>query len=211
MENKAIIKITGKTVREPREINNSMELYFKISMSNKIPKGMRKLGTTSYKVNVTKKMWESLTEDKEINKNTIYGISGEIKALTNSENKPYIVVNCINININEIGEEEKEIKEEVKKSNNWREKINENELIEINLEDIDIDCSKHKYSIIEMGDEIGINSIIAVSRKENGRYSLIAGFKAYVSSKVYRSNQPIKAYVYDGDRKSFKKEFGISY
>ena len=62
-----------------------------------------------------------------------------------------------------------------------------------------------------MGDKIGINSIIAVSRKENGRYSLIAGFKAYVSSKIYRSNQPIKAYVYNGDRKSFKEEFGISY
>ena len=198
MENRAIIKIIGKTVREPREVNNSMELYFK------------KLGVTFYKVNVTKKMWESLIEGKEVNKNTIYSISGEIKALTNSENKPYIVVNCMSINIDEV-EEEVKIKEEVKKSNNWREKINEDELIEINLEDIDIDYSKHKYSVIEMGDKIGINSIIAVSRKENGRYSLIAGFKAYVSSKIYRSNQPIKAYVYNGDRKSFKEEFGISY
>ena len=210
MENKAIIKIIGKTVREPREVNNSIELYFKISMGNKIPRGLKKLGVTFYKVNVTKKMWESLTENKEINKNTIYNISGEIKALTNSENKPYIVVNCMSININEIGEEA-EIKEEVKKTNNWREKIDEDELIEINLEDIDIDYSKHKYSVIEMGDEIGVNSIIAVSRKENGRYSLIAGFKVYVSSKVYRSNQPIKAYVYNGDRTSFKEEFGISY
>ena len=42
MENRAIIKIIGKTVREPREVNNSMELYFKISMSNKIPKGLKK-------------------------------------------------------------------------------------------------------------------------------------------------------------------------
>lgn len=191
MENRAIIKIIGKTVREAREVNNSIELYFKISMSNKIPKGLKKLGVTFYKVNVTKKMWESLTENKEINKNTIYNISGEIKALTNSENKPYIVVNCMSINIDEIGEEAK-IKEEVKKTNNWREKIDEDELI-------------------EMGDKIGINSIIAVSRKENGRYSLIAGFKAYVSSKIYRSNQPIKAYMYNGDRKSFKEEFGISY
>lgn len=204
MENRAIVKIIGKTVREPREVNNSIELYFKISMGNKIPKGLKKLGVTFYKVNVTKKMWESLTENKEINKNTIYNISGEIKALTNSENKPYIVVNCMSINIDEV-------EEEVKKSNNWREKINEDELIEINLEDIDIDYSKHKYSVIEMGDKIGINSIIAVSRKENGRYSLIAGFKAYVSSKIYRSNQPIKAYMYNGDRKSFKEEFGISY
>lgn len=210
MENRAIIKIIGKTVREPREVNNSMELYFKISMSNKIPKGLKKLGVTFCKVNVTKKMWESLIEGKEVNKNTIYSISGEIKALTNSENKPYIVVNCMSINIDEV-EEEVKIKEEVKKSNNWREKINEDELIEMNLEDIDIDYSKHKYSVIEMGDKIGINSIIAVSRKENGRYSLIVGFKAYVSSKIYRSNQPIKAYVYNGDRKSFKEEFGISY
>ena len=114
MENRAIIKIIGKTVREPREVNNSMELYFKISMSNKIPKGLKKLGVTFCKVNVTKKMWESLIEGKEVNKNTIYSISGEIKALTNSENKPYIVVNCMSINIDEV-EEEVKIKEEVKK------------------------------------------------------------------------------------------------
>ena len=56
MENRAIIKIIGKTVREPREVNNSMELYFKISMSNKIPKGLKKLGVTFCKVNENKKI-----------------------------------------------------------------------------------------------------------------------------------------------------------
>lgn len=98
---------------------------------------------------------------------------------------------------------------EQKDKNNWRKKINEEDLIELSLSDIDIDDAKHKYGFIPVGDKIGINSLIAVTKKDNGRYSLIAGYKAFVSAKVYRDKEPVKVYVYNKDRKEFIKEFGI--
>lgn len=209
--NNATIKISGKTTREPREINNSIELYFKIPMSEKMPKGLKNLGKTSYKVIVTKKMWNKIEKEK-INENTLYLIKGEVKAFASSDCKPYIIVNCTNIEVKESEKDNSKcITKELKKDNNWRNKINEEEVVEIDLKDIDIESSKHKYSIIEIGDKIGINSIIAVSKKENGRYSLIAGFKAFASAMIYRSDKPIKAYIYNGDRDEFKKEFKIEY
>lgn len=99
----------------------------------------------------------------------------------------------------------------VSSKNNWRAKINEDNLVEINISDIDIDNPKHKHANVEVGDKIGINSIIAVIKKDNGRYSLVTGYKAFISAKIYRENQPVKAYIYDKSREDFVKEFGIKY
>lgn len=102
-------------------------------------------------------------------------------------------------------------KGDVSSRNNWRSKINEDNLVEINISDIDIDNPKHKHANIEVGDKIGINSIVAVIKKDNGRYSLITGYKAFISAKIYRENQPVKAYIYDKSREDFVREFGIKY
>lgn len=209
----SIIKIKGKLTREPREINNSIELYFNIPIGDKIPKGLRDSKYISYKVIVSKKMWNKLAKENEIYTDTIFNIKGEIKLTVNSEKKPYIIIYCTKINVKNIKEttNEEKINNKPKKYSNWKQIIDKEECIEVDLKDIDVVSDKHKYAVIELGDRIGKDSIIAVSKNENGRYSLIAGFKTYVSAMIYRNNEPIKVYVYNGDRDEFKKEFGIEF
>ena len=242
---KTSVKIVGASLKDPKvNKDGSVELLFKINMSESVPKGLSSLGESIYLVRINQKAWRKLNNSNNISKDSIYIIEGEPKACVNKKGVPYIAVVAFSVQMkdesvkikeakkNDIKNNDKELvnqiddvkvqnkENEVKgnskvknikneKNFNWREKLTDDDYEFIDVNDVDIDNPIHYRASFTIGDRIGKNSAIVVAEKENGRYSLVVGLKAFVSSKIYRPTEKIKAYIYKKDRNEFMKEFAI--
>lgn len=92
----AKIEIVGQAEKEPKiNEDETVELKFKISMSDNASSGLKSQGTSYYLVNISPQSWSKVSDS--VKNDSIYIINGESKASVTSKGVPFIKVNCIDI------------------------------------------------------------------------------------------------------------------
>lgn len=246
-------KITIKGIPEkPPKVNpdKTVDLIFKVDMTNELPKELKNLGQTIYLVRVAPNAWKQIFD--KVKENSYYIVNGEPKATVNKKGVPFIIINCLNIYVRKIP---KELKEKMKsidpekegpikdaadgtqsnlskesvihenpepayisefkrnKYSSWYEGLDD-KLETINLDDISISERVHFYGIVSLfgldkAKENGkVKAPIAVKELEDGKYTLIAGYRQYVHSKILNF-KTIRAYITDLSHEEFISHFKI--
>lgn len=214
---KASIKIVDKTIKEPKIVGDVVELVFKIEMNKSLPKGLECLGSSMYKVLVAKKQWNKLVRNNVVTSDSEFIVEGQPKALVSKKGTPFTFINCTNIQIKPT--KEKEVKNEKKlepiADNNqkkriipWFNMVKKDDFIDIDISSVDIDLEEHKFGYLPIGDNVSKQKI-AVIKKEDGRYTLLAGFKQFANAKIFGKTSTLSAYVFEGTREEFNKKFNI--
>lgn len=88
------------------------EILMKVSMQQAVPKGLKSLGDSLYKVMVGVKAWKKIKND--ITKDTFYIVTGEPKASVTSKGVPFVSVVAFQVEIKP--EDPKKTKEKSKES-----------------------------------------------------------------------------------------------
>lgn len=88
---KSEVKITGTAIKMPvSKEDGTGEILMKVSMHQAVPKGLKSLGDSLYKVMVGVKAWKKIKND--ITKDTFYIVTGEPKASVTSKGMPFVSV-----------------------------------------------------------------------------------------------------------------------
>lgn len=232
------IKITGTAIKMPvSKEDGTGELLIKNVMSGAVPKGLKSLGDSLYRVQVGIKAWKKIKD--KITEDTFYIVTGEPKAAVSSKGVPFInivafqveimpedpkaakkeEVKPVNVEPKKVDEKKVEkvkIPEKPKKENKpkkdfvaWfsNEKV-QNVLIDIDVSLVDLVEKTHLQPFTgQLLSQKSDLAPIAIVPTENGRYKLIAGLKAYIAASMFKKS--IKAFVYDKTLEEFNKEFNI--
>ncbi|MCL2322641.1 MAG: hypothetical protein FWC47_11135 [Oscillospiraceae bacterium] len=224
MNTNTSIKITGTPIKEPRAKKESIELLFKGTMSERVAKSLRSPLESLFIVNVPNAQWSKIR--KNVKNDSIFFIQGDLTASETKSGNPCINVACMHILLREKNDEkiqakveaeienQKEILVKRTKSQNlalFREN-NQDKLIDLNLEDIILTEEEHttnyrKRVILEgiFNEDNTLKLWCLIVRKlDDGKYSLVSGFKSYATCKVY-DIKTTKAYVTNLNHKEFEK------
>lgn len=156
---KAKITLTGNLERQPKvNEDGTVELFFRIPMSESVPSGLEPLGESVYKVIVNSKIWSKVSS--KINNDSTYLIQGEIKAAVNTKGIPFIKVICFDISIIEPQGKNENNKVEGK---SFKQEANELQ----NVKNISLDMSNILKSVPEGTDDIIPLSAITLSDVSN--------------------------------------------
>lgn len=221
------IKITGIPIKEPLKKKESVELLFKGAMSNKVSKLLRSSDESLFIVNIPNPQWSKISS--KVKSDSVFFVEGELSASLTRSGKPCINVAGKHILLRdlkdnaeaqtEIAAETKntsEIQGEKNKSKNdnlimFRENVKD-QLIDVALEDVilteEIHTTNLRKSVLLSGIFDKDNTLrlfcLIIRKLDNGKYSLVSGFKSYATCKVY-DVKTSKAYVTDLNHEEFEK------
>jgi ParB-like nuclease domain. len=112
---KAKITITGSTDRKIKLNNDgTVDLIFKIPMSQQVPKGLKCMGESYYLIHVAPKTWKKVSADYK--EDSFFIIQGECKASRTQSGTPIIEVVCFDIAIKETSGSENKVSAKTEKA-----------------------------------------------------------------------------------------------
>lgn len=194
---KAKITITGLPNGYKENKDGTANIILRADTSQTFPKGLKYLGESIYNIHIGKKTWKRLSG--VITKESKLLIQGEPKACVNSKGIPYVVVNCMDMSIIETKAKEsaqekpKDEKPEKKPVNDVSKSIVENwyktnEIVKINVKDIALTNETHLKGcmlyVTNLDKVTSDKQKVTVKKTEEGKYTLVMGFKSYIISKV---------------------------
>jgi hypothetical protein len=233
---KSKISLTGVPEKEfTVNEDGTVDLLFKLAMSETVPRGLSPLGKTIYLVKVGPKAWNNISPKPS--KDSFFIIQGEPKAVINKKGVPFIKVICFDISIRENTKDTNSIrpiadsvdlpKKQTEPSKPPKTLKNRSvlptqwylpvvdQLVNIKVDDIVLTETIHlnaKYVNIN-----GLNKTIskgftsaavAVRKIDNDKYSLIAGLKVFTQCKL-GDIKTVKAYITDLNHYEFINKFNI--
>lgn len=143
---KAKIVITGEIETYRLNQDDTVSVIVKADTSENVPKGLKELGPSNYKININQKMWKKVSDNLDNHKILI---SGEPKATVNQKGVPFTIVNCFDISI--IQPKEPQVKEALsqpkKQGETAKPKEPENNTKPINTKSRSIQKSSEKAKI----------------------------------------------------------------
>ncbi len=216
------LKITGTPIKEPKKKKEVVELLFKGTMSERVPKVLKSSVESLFIVNVSTSQWSKIAKD--VKNDSVFTIEGDLMASLTQGGRPYISVACRHISLKEPKDVKENIEEEKPKAekqaeknkyenlNKFREDVAD-QLIDINLDDVilteEVHTTNNRKRIILEGIFNEDNTLklwcLIVRKLDGGNYSLVSGFKSYATCKVY-DIKTVKAYVTDLNHDEFEKK-----
>lgn len=109
---KAKITITGEVEKFKVHEDGTVNIIIKADTSTAVPNGLKELGSSTYNITVSQKMWKKVSDKLQGNRILF---TGEPKAAVTVKGAPFILVNCFDISVIEqkIKESQSEPKEAV--------------------------------------------------------------------------------------------------
>jgi len=108
---KAKITIIGEIEKFKVHEDGTVNIIIKADTSTAVPNGLKELGSSTYNITVSKKMWKKVSDKLQGNR---IMFTGEPKAAVTSKGTPFILVNCFDIS--PIEQKVKESQSEPKKA-----------------------------------------------------------------------------------------------
>ena len=109
---KAKITITGEVEKFKVNEDGTVNIIIKADTSKGVPSGLKELGSSTYSITVSKKMWKKVSDKLQGNRILF---TGEPKAAVTVKGVPFTLVNCFDISVIEqkVKESQSEPKEAV--------------------------------------------------------------------------------------------------
>ena len=108
---KAKITIIGEIEKFKVHEDGTVNVIIKGDTSTAVPNGLKELGSSTYNITVSKKMWKKVSNELQGNR---IMLTGEPKAAVTIKGTPFILVNCFDISV--IEQKVKESQSELKKA-----------------------------------------------------------------------------------------------
>jgi len=255
---KAKITITGEVEKFKVNEDGTVHIVIKADTSKGVPSGLKELGSSTYSISVSQKMWKKVSDKLQGNKILF---TGEPKAAVSTKGAAFILVNCFDISVIEqkvkegqsepkkvvspkpVQVETKQVQPEPKKAeppkpvknevpekkpvpvvvpakpnyanddpdtealNHWRQ--NHTEVKQIKVADLVLTEEEHYKGFTQGGltffKKYTIRKPLIVHPIENGKYSLVVGFKDYIMAKILNF-ETVPALIADYDRKGIIQE-----
>lgn len=252
---KAKITITGEVEKFKVNEDGTVQVVIKADTSKAVPTGLKELGSSTYSITVSKKMWKKVSDKLEGNKILF---TGEPKAAVTAKGAAFTLVNCFDISVIEqkvkesqsetkkdvspkpVQAETKQVHPEPKKAeqpkivvpeikpapakapikpkyanddpdtealNHWRK--NHIEVTHIKVSDLVLTEEEHYRGFTQGGltffKKYTIRKPLIVHPLDNGKYSLVIGFKDYIMAKILNF-ETVPVLIADYDRKGIIQE-----
>lgn len=258
---KAKITITGEVEKFKVNEDGTVHVVIKADTSKGVPSGLKELGSSTYSISVSQKMWKKVSDKLQGNKILF---TGEPKAAVTVKGAPFILVNCFDISAIEqkvkedqsepkktepsktVQVETKPVQPEPKKTeppkpvqpvkndvpekkpvpakepakpkyanndpdtealNYWRK--NHTDVKQIKVADLVLTEEEHYKGFTQGGltffKKYTIKKPLIVHPIDNGKYSLVIGFKDYIMAKILNF-ETVPALIADYDRKGIIQE-----
>jgi len=228
---KAKITIIGEIENFKVHEDGTVNIIIKADTSTTVANGLKELGSSTYNITVSQKMWKKISDKLPGNRIIL---TGEPKAAVTVKGTPFTLVNCFDISVieqnvkesqsehkkaepskpvqplkNEVQEikpldkkdDSPEVPTKTKKSKNkyvnydadalglWRK--NHTDVQDIRVADLELTEEEHLrgfdpsgYTNFKGFIRSGIKSPIIVRPLDNGKFSLVVGFRVYVIAKI---------------------------
>lgn len=108
---KAKITITGEIEKFKVHEDGTVNIIIKADTSTSVPNGLKELGSSTYNITISKKMWKKVSDKLQGNR---IMFTGEPKAAVTVKGVPFILVNCFDISV---------IEQKIKESQSEPEKV----------------------------------------------------------------------------------------
>lgn len=224
---KAKITIIGEIEKFKVHEDGTVNIIIKGDTSTAVPNGLKELGSSTYNITVSKKMWKKVSDKLQGNR---IMFTGEPKAAVTVKGVPFTLVNCFDISV--IEQKVKESQSEPKKVvqpkpvqplkieaqvkpldkktdshetptkpkklkadyeadafSHWRK--NHKDVLNIKVTDLVLTEKEHLDGFRAFGfisfKKHTIQRAIIVRPLDNGKFSLVAGFMAYLIAKALNS------------------------
>jgi len=93
---KAKITIIGEIEKFKVHEDGTVNIIIKADTSASVPNGLKELGSSTYNITVSKKMWKKVSDKLQDNR---IMFTGEPKAAVTVKGTPFILVNCFDISV----------------------------------------------------------------------------------------------------------------
>lgn len=252
---KAKITITREIEKFKVNEDGTVNVIIKADTSKGVPSGLKELGSSTYSISVSQKMWKKVSDKLQGNR---IMFTGEPKAAVTAKGTPFTLVNCFDISTieNKAKESQSEPKKDVppkpvqplkdevkvqplkieaqeikpldtkinspetptkpKKSktdyesdafSHWRK--NHKDVLDIKVTDLVLTEEEHLKGFRAFGfisfKKHTIQRAIIVRPLDNGKFSLVAGFMAYLIAKALNS-ETLPAITTDSTRQCLIQE-----
>lgn len=251
---KAKITITGEVGKFKVNEDGTVNVIIKADTSKGVPSGLKELGSSTYNIMVSQKMWKKVSDKLQGNRILF---TGEPKAAVTVKGVPFTLVNCFDISVIEqkVKESQSEPKKaepqkveppkpsepvqpvknevptkkplektktvlpktptkanyaddpETKALNHWRK--NHTDVKEIKVSDLVLTEEEHFKGFNQGGFTFlkrhTIRKPIIVRPLDNGKFSLVVGFKDYIIAKILNF-ETVPALIADNTRQGIIKE-----
>jgi hypothetical protein len=245
---KAKITITGEIEKFKVNEDGTVNIIIKADTSKGVPSGLKELGSSTYSISVSQKMWKKVSDKLQGNRILF---TGEPKAAVTVKGVPFILVNCFDISVIEQKVKEgqskpKEPKEvelskpvqplqkeipkikpldiktvpaaptkpkyskddpETKALNHWRK--NHTDVKDIKVTDLVLTEEEHfkgfnqgRFASLK---RYTIKKPIIVRPLDNGKFSLVVGFRDYIIAKILNF-ETVPAIITDSTRQGIIEE-----
>jgi hypothetical protein len=245
---KAKITLTGEIEKFKVNEDGTINVIIKADTSKGVPSGLKELGSSTYSISVSQKMWKKVSDKLQGNRILF---TGEPKAAVTVKGVPFILVNCFDISVIEQKVKEgqskpKEPKEvelskpvqplqkeipkikpldiktvpaaptkpkyskddpETKALNHWRK--SHTDVKDIKVTDLVLTEEEHFKGFNQSGfaslKRYTIKKPIIVRPLDNGKFSLVVGFRDYIIAKILNF-ETVPAIIADSTRQGIIEE-----
>jgi len=243
---KAKITITGEIEKFKVHEDGTVNIIIKADTSKGVPSGLKELGSSTYSITVSQKMWKKVSDKLQGNRILF---TGEPKAAVTVKGAPFILVNCFDISV--IEQKVKENQAEPKKAEpskpvqplqkevpkikpldiktvpaetptkpkyskddpeteavkHWRK--NHTDVKDIKVSDLVLTEEEHFKGFNQGGfaslKRYTIRKPIIVRPLDNGKFSLVVGFRDYIIAKILNF-ETVPAIIADSTRQGIIEE-----